>query len=65
MSPVPAATFAEVEEVVADIEGWMTPGQDENAAGTGRAAPGHDDRRNILNSGAKSGAVSRPGAGSR
>ncbi len=27
MSPTPAATFVEVEQVVADVEGWMTPGQ--------------------------------------
>jgi predicted O-methyltransferase YrrM len=27
MAPTPAATFDEVEAAVADVEGWMTPGQ--------------------------------------
>jgi len=39
MSPVPAATFAEVEEVVADIEGWMTPGQARLLWDCSRAVP--------------------------
>ena len=27
MPATPAATFAEVEAAVADVDGWMTPGQ--------------------------------------
>jgi hypothetical protein len=27
MPPAPATSFEEVQAVVADVEGWMTPGQ--------------------------------------
>ncbi len=39
MSPTPATTFDEVERVVADVEGWMTPGQARRLWDCARSVP--------------------------
>lgn len=39
MSPTPATTFDEVERTVADVEGWMTPGQARKLWDCSRAVP--------------------------
>jgi predicted O-methyltransferase YrrM len=39
MSPTPATTFDEVERVVADVEGWMTPGQARRLWDCSRSVP--------------------------
>lgn len=39
MSSLPATTFDEVEQVVADVEGWMTPGQARRLWDCSRSVP--------------------------
>ena len=45
MSSQPPTTFAEVTDAVADVEGWMTPGQARRLWTCGRTVPARRSHR--------------------